>query len=320
MFVSNLFRDETELRQFMDSLLEFLRDGRAHDAAAHVDFALGVLEEFNHPIAAMCRANPFEKISLKGWDQIADRLTQLDKPHQPITAISIDISCHGENASDAEDAPAPFLETNFFSDAAFPFSTSGREALCNGYDGSSALWVGNFEDIDCTIEASGIGALSFAIDALERDNRGGDDPIGTDAMYIGLAYRAVAIHQAVRLMVEKHGLSRPLTILVGSNESYPFFDAPAITSQEYRELFPESGVVEEALSDTGDDYQAVEMPEEPDPVAEPEPAKVFEAPASANAYGHVSGSEIRRRFADPAVQDEAAGAAGGLFSRLFKRR
>ena len=242
MFASNLFRDEAELRQFCDDVQQDLRDGSVTAAAERVAFALGVLEEYGHPIVSLCRAYPADRIHVHGWEDIAGRLNALDRPNQPVTAISIDLSSHGEFSEDNDDAIAPYLETSFFSDGAFPFSTSDRAALCAGYNGSSSEWQGNFEDIDGTIAISGIGQLSFAIDELERQHRihNSGDAVGSDAAVVALAYRAVAVHQAINAMVDNYGLPRPLTIIVGSNESYPFFNAPIILFTECLALDPDA--------------------------------------------------------------------------------
>lgn len=312
MFASNLFRDEAELRQFCDDVQQDLRDGRAPDAAERVAFALGVLEEFGHPIVDLCRAYPAERIHVDGWDQIAARLDALDQPDKPITAIGIDLSCHGDVFADSDEAVAPYLETNFYSDGAFPFSTADRQTLCAGYEGSSARWQGIFEDIDGTIGISGIGRLSFAIDELERQHRilVSGDAVGSDAMVIAMAYRAVAVHQAVQSMVDAHGLPRPLTVIVGSNESYPFFDAPVITSGEYRDRSP----VAVELAQPEDIEFEVPFAIEPSmPVA---PAYEMPEPAS---DGHVSGTEIRRRFAEAPVEIEEKAMPSGFFNRLFSR-
>src|SRR3546814_3744173 len=46
------------------------------------------------------------------------------------------------------------------------------------------------------------------------------------------SYIAVLVHLAVRDTALERGLPRRLAVLVGSNESYPFFDAPVIPATE----------------------------------------------------------------------------------------
>jgi hypothetical protein len=316
MFTSNLFRDETELRQFLADVERDLRAGRAEDAAERVDFALGVLDEFGHPIAAMCRAYPASAIRVHGWDKLTERLQSLDQPDKPITAISIDLSAHGEVHADSDDAVAPYLETNFYNDGAFAFSTVDRDTLCAGYGDASADWQGNFEDIDGTIEISGIGRLNVAIDALKN---GTDDPLISDAMVFAVTYRAVAVHLAVQMMIANHGLPRPLTIIVGSNDSYPFFDAPVITANEYVERFGVSigaDTEDEPIDCAADnDQMDDDVDEAPQPATQDTAPSAFDKPP---ASGHLSGSEIRRRFAEPAMIVEQK-VKSGLLSRILRR-
>lgn len=312
MFASNLFRDEAELRQFCDDVQQDLREGRVPDAVERVAFALGVLEEFGHPIVDLCRAYPAERIRIHGWEDIAARLEALDKPDQPITAVSIDLSCHGDAFEDDDDSIAPYLETNFFADNAFPFSTSDRAALCAGYSGSASDWQGNFQDIDATITISGIGKLSLAIDELERQHRfqASGDPVGSDAAVVAMTYRAVAVHQAINAMVDEYGLPRPLTIIVGSNESYPFFDAPVISFTECLALSPDVAELPPA-----EDIE-VEMPFAVEPSGPVTPTHEMPEPA---AEAHVSGTEIRRRFAEAPVDVEEKPIPASFFNRLFNR-
>ena len=329
MFASNLFRDEAELRQFCDDVQQDLRDGRVTDAAERVAFALGVLEEYGHPIVSLCRTYPADRIHVHGWEDIAGRLNALDRPNQPVTAISIDLSCHGDISEDSDEAIAPYLETNFFSDSAFPFSTSDRAALCAGYNGSSSEWQCKFEDIDSTITVSGIGQLSFAIDELERQHliENSGDAVGSDAAVVALAYRAVVVHQAINAMVDNYGLPRPLTIIVGSNESYPFFNALIILFTECLALDPDT--TELPAEDIEFEMPVAlepSMPLMPSTPLEPsipiEPsmpvASTYQITKPAPEV-HVSGTEIRRRFAEAPVDIEEKVMPSGFFNRLFSR-
>lgn len=311
MFTSNLFRDEAELRQFCNDVQQDLRDGHAAEAAERVVFALGVLEEFGHPIVELCREYPADRIAVHGWENIADRLDALDKPDQPITAISIDLSCHGDIGEDSDEAIAPNLETNFFADNAFPFSTSDLAALCAGYSGSGCEWQGNFQDIDATITVSGIGRLSFAIDELERQSRNSDDPAGSDAAVVALAYRAVIVYQAIYAMVDEYGLPRPLTIIVGNNESYPFFDAPVISFTGCLALSPDTAELPEPDEAEFEVPIMVEAPKLIQPTIELNPPPT---------EPHISGTELRRRFAEAIVEIPAKPISSGFFSRLLSRR
>src|SRR3546814_13801034 len=76
------------------------------------------------------------------------------------------------------------------------------------------------------------------------------------------SYIAVLVHLAVRDTALERGLPRRLAVLVGSNESYPFFDAPVIPATEA--LICETPVVDGtetprafASPESAEDYRGV---------------------------------------------------------------
>ena len=256
-FTSALFADEAQIDQIRHALETLLRDGFAEDAADRLEEALLALGEMGHPIVPLCEAVAVNGIELHGWDQLAAGFTRLYRSEFPITAVGIDLSNHAEVPA-GEPAGEPYVETNFYSDKAFPFSTASRADLVAAYNGGKSDWVGAFEDIDSTISTVGFAALNTALMDLQNRIHSGEavDGADHDAWFIASAYQAVILHLAVRDKILRSGLPRPVAVLVGSNESFPFFDAPVVSTDEYRMVAPAVRANSPANEDTA-------APEEP---------------------------------------------------------
>jgi hypothetical protein len=310
MFASTLFENEQQTDQILHLIEELLRDGEADLAADRLEFGLEALEDLGHPIVGFCHAVTVDHIELLGWESLQERLATLDSKGTPITAIGIDLSCHGDPAPDALGHFEPYLESNFYSDQAFPFSTANRAELLIGYGTSHNAWQGSFEDIDQSITTRGLDELHAAVSDLEHACRTGRNNNGLDhdAMLIGSAFLAVRLHQAVKARILADGLPRPLTVLVGSNESFPFFDAPVITRDEYAKLFPHLEVVSSDSIAVQEEHSELEI----------------------DLETAASGSEIRRvilrqqaasLLESPALSESVAvEKPAGILKRLFARR
>ena len=238
-------------RAYRDRLQTLLRRGDADEADRIVRENLTILANRGEALAGRCLSTSLDEVRIVGWQRLNARCEALDHPEKPITAIGVDLSWpgHTDRQVDASGAMNPLIETNFFSDAAFPFSSSDRSALLTGYGISSSKWQGSFEDIDDTIGVEGIGDLYGPIYQLKQQHRAAPSR-EFDVAVIGSCFVAVSIHRAVRAAIEKQGLPRPLTVFVGSNESYPFFDAPVCSHEEAMKFvrdFSESNIDDIAL-------------------------------------------------------------------------
>lgn len=297
--MSDTFHGPIDSTAFRRELEAQLRDGGADAALARVRSVLATLAQTGSALALQCLEVGPEHVAVAGWAKLADRVAALDRPGKPITAIGIDLSdpgAHGDQRPDPAGHLEPYIETNFFSDAAYSFSCSDRDTLLAGYSGSGSKWQGCFVDIDDTISITGLADVYGPIYALEqvraRVRSGGAD---FEMAVVGSSFVAILVHLAVRDAVRRQGLPRPMAVLVGSNESYPYFDAPVITTGEYR---------------------ATVVPVSPSAV-EPEFAD-----ASAVTPGP-SGTSLRRSLAASAGSDDASTVGPlprpGLLARLFGR-
>ena len=156
MFASSLFADEADVRDFERQIEALMRGGQADEAAAIVAAALGELAREGQPLAALCLASRIDDIELEGWDRLAERIARLDEAGPAITAIGIDLGWPGHVGleRDAAGRLGPLLETSYYSDAGFPFSSSNRQALLDlPYVEDSRAQV------DLNVVANGLGEI-----------------------------------------------------------------------------------------------------------------------------------------------------------------
>ncbi len=248
LFASEMFPDHATARAFTLEVEKLLRGGKVDEAEREMVSAVAALVAAGHPLAALCQAAAPETITLSGWDRLAGRFARLDRPGKPISAFGIDLSDHGDDRPDDNGYVEPFLETSFYSDAAFPFSIADRATLLSGYEGDG--WAGRFEDIDGTIEVHGLGALNAGLLGLHAlcQDRGGGTALDHDARLIGATLQALRLHQAVLGAVRQQGLPRAVAVMVGSNESFPYFDAPVIAAPDCEE----AGIVRDEITSHDD--------------------------------------------------------------------
>lgn len=351
MFASTLFADENDVRDFNMQIQKLLRNGEADEAAAILETALGELGASCHPVAEACQACPVVAVKIVGWDALAARIAELDTPDARITGLGFGIGApgHSEREPDSSGSLEPRLETSFYHDGAFPLVSADRAALVEGYGSYGAGWQGGLADIDSVLGVQGLDALYGLVLPLVASVAASHepDPLDADAMRLGAAFIAVRLHQAVARAVRLHGLPRPLAVIVGSSETYPFYDAPVFSTAEAQDFAPvvleptpiqpvavETVTVEELPVDelpveelaveelaVEDASSEAESGQDDEPRAE----KLIDLAALDNhSVVQISGAALRQRLGQQQAEDQAAkppvaAAGGGLLRRLFAR-
>lgn len=317
---------ENEFRQAIETLL---REGNADHAAKWLKSRLEALCGDGLPLPARFLAVTAADLTVTGWENIGNRLMRLDAAGSPITAIGINLRGPGHIgfAPDASGLTGPHLETNFYTDEAWPFSHCDRAGLLVGYERGTARWTDHFVEIDNSIGIGGIDDLHGAVLLMEQRCRPGGNATNTEhrAYMLGASYLAVLLHLAVRDTALQRGLPRALAVLVGSNESYPFFDAPALAAPEAAVVDPlpvprpapapiQSGWDEPAHDYTGlQDLQDLAEPDA-DPGQEPE---AWNPPEPA---AHITGTQLRKRIVTPeSIAELEAAHKPSLLQRIFRR-
>jgi hypothetical protein len=221
---------------FRRSIENRLREGRAGAAIARLRAQLapytgpgGILPERLLTIGTA-------DLTLIGWDTLGDAVRQHDRPGHPVTALSIAFGWPGEEAPlpDAEGCLRPYVETSYFTDEAFPFSQSAREDLLEGYSAYGCNWSGDAEATDTALSLDGIDDLYGALATLEARLLASDEP-DEDVLRagsLGSCMLSALLVQAVSEQIARDGLPRPLCVMAGSNNVYPYFDAPVVGMPE----------------------------------------------------------------------------------------
>ena len=237
LLVDNITIDQMGEMDFRRSVEDMLRCGRADEAA---DKLRGLLEGCageGKILPGRFLTVASDDVSLKGWDLLALKIEEYDRESNPISAISIAITDPLDDgvSPDAQGRLAPSIRTGYFSDSAYPFSKAERSDLLEGYSLFGCEWRDDYEGTDTTLSVEGIDDLYGAIARLDEKVSREAEPSREDirAGTLGACYVAVLIHQATRDAIRRNGLPRPLCIMAGYHEVYPFFDAPVMSCEEY---------------------------------------------------------------------------------------
>lgn len=169
-------------------------------------------------------------LKLQGWNALETAIGERDRPGRPVTALSIAFGRQVEDQSEADvDASSrPHIETSYFTDEAFPFSQCGREDLLEGYSIHGCNWAGDAEAIDTALQLEGIDDLYGALAELEARLLDSAEPEEDSIRAGSLAscLLSTLLFQAVSDQIGRDGLPRPICVMAGSNDVYPYFDAP----------------------------------------------------------------------------------------------
>lgn len=317
MFASDIFGNEDELFAFLGDVEALLRRGQPDVAAGILESQLGDLADEGSELAKLCLKVPVSAIRLVGWEQLADKMKKLDRPGRPISALSIDVSAPFEMPvlSDKHgNFYEPDLDTVFYSDAMFPFSTASREAMLDSYSDSGAPWSGQFENVDATISVRGLGGIYGEVLLAQKRCRTDDhsDAREQDETALASAFIAVRLHQAIKSTAEGRGLPRPITLMVGNNESFPYYDAAVVTRLEYEDMLDAEGEEDEFDDEMFAPLRVAPIMDDYDPFA------------SIPGEDQMSGASLRRRLREAAPEPEVANDVapsgfGGFINKLLKR-
>lgn len=318
MFASDIFGNEEERSAFLNDVQALLRRGQPEVAAGLLESQLGDLAEDGSELARMCLKVPVSAVRITGWEQLLTHLQKLDRPGRHISAVSIDISAPFEMPQLEQKHGnffEPELDTVCYTDSAYDFTRADREDMLAAYTQRGAPWHGSFENVASVVSVRGLGGIYgevlLAQKLCKADDH--DNAMEQDAAAIAAAFVAVRLHQAIKATAEGRGVPRPMALLVGNNESYPFYDAPVMTRAEFEDSLDAEGEEGDCMDDAVfAPLMLAPMPDDYDPFA------------SLPGDEQVSGAALRKRLreAEPdieAANDEAPSGIGGLITKLLKR-
>lgn len=317
VFASKLFPDEDKERAFREKLQGLMREGKADLALAAVEATFAELGD--HALSRQALSVKPDDVRITGWDKIAKTADSLDAHGPAITAVSIDFSLPSlEEDPDADKCLAPVLKTLYYCDEAYSFSASDRATLNTGYNRAGARWYGQDEHMDHETRVTGLEPVYGVYHAMFPHMTRGEltDLADYDIPRLAAMRAAILLHLAIARTVEEEGLPRAMTVLCGSEEDYPYFDAPIITRDEYEEATDaqaEAGDTDEAL------FTSLAT------LAPVKPVSTYQFQAETE---HVSGRSLRHKLVrelQENANDEGARVEAeeprstSLFGRLFRR-
>ncbi|WP_066553167.1 hypothetical protein [Croceicoccus bisphenolivorans] len=324
VFASQLFSSEEQERAFRGRVEGMLRDGEPDLALAEIDARLNDISA--SPFARLAMTVDPDSVKVTGWGSIGRNIESLDLHGQPISAVSIDFAdpAAAGRVSDSDMKMRPVLETSYYCDDVYAFSTSDRATINSGYGRAGSRWQGGYEHLDREVNVTGLDALYGAYHSVLPHMERGEltELADYDAPRLCAMRAAVLLHRAIARAIAEEGLIRPMAILCGSNDDYPYFDAPVTSRAEYDEATDaqaESGDTDEAL------FTSLATLAPAAPVAQVRQVSSYQFTPETD---HVSGRSLRHRFVrelqenandetgEP-VEEEAK--ATSLFGRLFRR-
>lgn len=248
---------------FRHSVEDMLRHDQIDQAVARLRGLLepyagagGVLPERFLTVSA-------EDVEFAGWQRLADRLHNHDRPNHAISAIGVTLAdaraLGGPGPSNGR--MSPFIKTFYFSDEAYPFSIATRDDLLDGYTRDGFEWEADYQATDATLSITGLDDLYGAIveleDRLFKTASPGEEEIRAGTL--GACYLAALIHQSLRRTIREKGLPRPMCVLSACDGVYPFFDAPVAGADEC-EAVAADAVPDEVQFSADDEEEAEDAP------------------------------------------------------------
>lgn len=228
--------DGLEEDEFRCSIEALLREGEADAAAEKLRALIEPHAGEGRVLPARFLSVSAADVTIRGWNDLDNRLGKYDRPGHWVSAIGISIvhPSEAESLGGAAASMSPCIETSFYTDDAYPFSKSDRNDLLEGYTRQGAEWQGNFDHADMTLSVTGVEDLFATVAELEARLLASEAPENSEICAGSLAacYLSVLLHQAVRDKIRAVGLPRPLSVMTGCVGVYPFFDAPVMSSFE----------------------------------------------------------------------------------------
>lgn len=209
---------QSDKRDFDAILTAFLHAERFSEAE---EFLGGYLTNVDPEMREICLSLKADAIVTTGWDKLSVEVAKLaDK--KSISVVGLDLSSHVENPEDSNGWIEPGLETSYYSDEAFPFSTSGIDEILAVTGGGSTPWQGRFVDIGWAIEITGLAQLHSKIHEFEEEM---DTSRGLDVA-IGMSYLILNFHRSAVRDARAQGFPHAMPILLGEHD----FGGPYIDS------------------------------------------------------------------------------------------
>jgi hypothetical protein len=263
------------------------------------------LETMDTDIARMCRELPREAVVLTGWEDLSEAISFHEG--DPVTGVTLAIANEQDLAFEKGRLHEPYVVMGLYTDEAYAFSAATAEemiAQCKAEEGPA--WAGLDEDVELYLEVEGFGPLNTALVFHKqrhffRDDNPDHAPMRYVDYVVGCWWRALRFQQAVAAEYAAHGLPGGIPVIAGMVELRPEVLCVHTT-----------GVPAEPIS------SRPEVPEMPE-MAEISASSLISRKPVEEEVKELSGSDLRRRFANSDSEEQANQERKGLLSRLFGR-
>lgn len=295
--LQELFATAEGEQHFNDSL-------RALFEATDLDTAEALLADelatMDGEIASHCRELTREAVVLTGWEHLVEAIELHEG--DPVTGVTLAIANELDLAFEKGKLHEPYVTIGLHTDEAYAFSTASAAELlaeCNAPAG--AAWAGREEDIELYLEAAGFGPLNTALLFHKQRHFFRDDEPATAPMryvdyVIGCWWRALRFQQAVAAEYARLGLPGSIPVIAGMVEMRPELASVHLA---------------EAAAPSACRAEAVEMAEIS--------AADFIQRRPFEEEQELTGTALRRRFAESAPEPIEAPERKGFLRRLFAR-
>lgn len=295
------FATEEGEKAFTDQLRAMFEAGDLEGAEALLTAELRTMDT---DIARMCLDLPCEAVVLSGWEDLAEMITAHEG--EPVTGATLAIANEQDLAFEKGKLHEPYVMMGLYTDEAYPFSIATPAQLisqCKAEEGPA--WAGLDEDVELYLEIEGFGPLNTALIFHKqrhffRDDNPDRAPMRYVDYVVGCWWRALRFQQAVATQYAGHGLPGGIQVVAGMVEMRP--EAICVHSSGVRAAPVERRVEAPAMAGLSDGDFIQRRPVEVE-----EEAKEF------------TGSDLRRRIAASAEEEEPAEERKGLLARLFGR-
>jgi hypothetical protein len=260
------------------------------------------LETMDSEIALLCSELTRETVVLNGWEHLIEAIELHEG--EPVSGVTLAIANELDLAFEKGKLHEPYVTIGLHTDDAYPFSTATAADLigeCRMPEG--AAWAGREEDIELYLEAEGFGPLNTALLFHKQRHFFRDDSPATAPMryvdyVIGCWWRALRFQQAVASEYARLGLPGAIPVVAGMIEMRP--DLASVNKKKKPEAAAprRADTVEMAEISAADFIQRKPLEDELE----------------------LTGTGLRRRFAESAPEPAETSAKQGFLRRLFNRK
>lgn len=221
--LSALLADDDTRRGLENGLRELIRAGAFDELEERL-----TRWDDRHPsrFSPLWREVAADDVAITGWDQLHADIQELTDRGKQVTAVGIDLTGHAEG-----DGPA--FEVSYYDDGPYSFSTASRDDMLRENESYGTRWAGGFIDIESPLSCSGLERLHEAVmgyaDRHWLPRR--DEAPPTDFAGYTLAIWALysRVHQAIKRALRKHGMPRPMPVLVEEHDFGPWLGSVYLT-------------------------------------------------------------------------------------------